>query len=197
MNRSFHSFFVVSALVLLTLTGSSVWADDTSTQAEAVATVPEGLDLPNAKMPFPGIVVGGQPSPEHLKRAAELGVAWVVDLRGVGELEGRDEKAEVEALGMAYVSIPIAGKDDLGPEPAARLAQALEGATADSDPAKGPRILVHCASGNRVGGLFALKAFHVDGLDAEAALALGEKVGLRASLRPAIEGLLSPPESTP
>ena len=171
----------------------ALWADGAPPAApDAMIAVPEGLDLPNAKMPAPGLVVGGQPSAEHLKRAAELGIAWVVDLRGVGELEGRDEKAEVEALGMRYVSIPIAGKEALDRAAAERLAETLEEAASGSESSDGPRVLVHCASGNRVGGLFALKAFFVDGEDADTALALGDAFGMRASLRPAVEELLAP-----
>ena len=38
--------------------------------------------------------------------------------------------------------------------------------------------MVHCASGNRVGALFALKAFHLEDADVESALASGREAGL-------------------
>ena len=37
---------------------------------------------------------------------------------------------------------------------------------------------MHCASGNRVGGLFALKAFYVDGKTPEEALEIGRSAGM-------------------
>ena len=40
----------------------------------------------------------------------------------------------------------------------------------------GPEALpafVHCASGNRVGGLFAVKAFHLDGMNVEESMEIG------------------------
>lgn len=80
-----------------------------------------------------------------------------------------DEAAEVAALGMQYVSLPIAGGDDVTFENAAALDKIL----ADTD---GP-VLLHCASGNRVGALFALSA-KLAGATNEEALAAGKVAGL-------------------
>jgi hypothetical protein len=44
--------------------------------------------------------------------------------------------------------------------------------------ARGQYALVHCASGNRVGALFALKAHFVDGLSVPYSLAFGRTAGL-------------------
>ena len=71
---------------------------------------------------------------------------------------------------MKYVSIPVAGPEALTPETAKAMVAAIEAA-------RGPA-LVHCASGNRVGGLFALKAFFLDGKTADEALSLGRAAGL-------------------
>jgi len=73
-------------------------------------------------------------------------------------------------LGMTYVSIPIAGAADISEENARRLAEVLD---VGADP-----VVVHCASGNRVGALFALKAYYVDGKTPEEALALGKAAGV-------------------
>ena len=59
-----------------------------------------------------------------------------------------DEVALTRSLGMDYVSLPIAGSMGLTRENAERLAAIL-------DQADGP-VLLHCASGNRVGGLLDL-----------------------------------------
>lgn len=185
-----------SALCLVLGLLAGVAGADSTVKAPAGPDLAAVLDLPNVKVPFPGVVVGGQPSAEHLRRAAELGIELVVDLRAPGELEGRDEKTEVEALGLNYVQIPIAGRQAFDRAAAEKLAAALAGLEdeAASSGETGPRVLVHCASGNRVGGLFALMAFYVDGRGADEALAYGEQAGLRASLRPAIEEVLASAE---
>lgn len=136
------------------------------------ATSDAGLiDIPNAKMPADGILVGGQPSVEQFQEAAFAGYRTVVNLRGPGEQGSWDEASKAAGLGVRYVEIPIAGTEDLTAENARKLAQIVD------DPEALPA-MVHCASGNRVGALFALKALHVDGESAESALAFGRRAGL-------------------
>lgn len=125
--------------------------------------------LRNGKAPLEGILTGGQPTPEQLATIAGLGYETVINLRGVDE-SGSTDSAAVESLGMTYVSIPISGAGDLSEENARKLAAALE--------ASGRPAVVHCASGNRVGALIALKAFYVDEMSAEEALALGQASGV-------------------
>ena len=71
---------------------------------------------------------------------------------------------------MTFVSIPITSADDLTEESAQSLSEALAAT-------EGPAV-VHCASGNRVGALFALKAFYVDDMSAEEAVAFGKESGM-------------------
>lgn len=141
------------------------------------------LDVPNACAPQDGICTGGRPRPEHLRQAKERGVRRVVNLCPPDEACDYDEAAVVAALGLDYVNIPVAGPADLTPENARKLAQAIRDASATRP------VFVHCASGNRVGGLFALKARYVDGLDAERALAVGRSAGL-TKLEPEVRKLL-------
>lgn len=147
-------------------------------QAQAVM-----VDLLNAKMPWDHILVGGQPTREQLAEVAAAGYGTVINLRSPGELEEWDEEAVVGSLGMRYVSIPVSGQRELTEETARQLAKHLE--AAGDQP-----VLVHCASGNRVGAIFALKAFFLDGEPAEEAMAIGERSGLR-SLAPMVEAVLS------
>jgi len=124
--------------------------------------------LPNARQPMEGVVSGGQPSPEQLVAARDAGFRTVINLRTPGEPgTGRDD---VEALGMDYVSIPIAGADGLTLENTQAFVAALE-------EAKKP-VILHCSSGNRIGALMALKAFHLDSKSAEEALEIGKAAGL-------------------
>lgn len=125
--------------------------------------------------PRPGLHTGGQPSGEDLANLARQGVHTIIDLRGVDEARGLDESAEAERLGLRYVALTIAGKQDLTAANAAALHALL---TQHQD-----GVLLHCASGNRVGALLALAAFQQQGLAPEAALQLGREAGL-TSLEP-------------
>ncbi|MCF3971901.1 fused DSP-PTPase phosphatase/NAD kinase-like protein, partial [Pseudomonas aeruginosa] len=88
---------------------------------------------------------GGQPTLEELKRLKDDGVRTVIDLRGPQEDRGYDEAREVEALGMSYIALPISGKEDISAEKAQALHALLQGREGE--------VLLHCASGNRVGAL--------------------------------------------
>lgn len=122
----------------------------------------------------------GQPDVQILKSAADAGYVAVVDLRTEGEDRGMDEAAEVSALGMKYISIPISGRTGLTFENAATLESTL----AEFD---GP-VLVHCASGNRVGALVALSAKQ-HGASSDEAIAAGKSAGLTRS-EPAVRELI-------
>ncbi len=158
---------IALSLVTLALTPAPARADDPPTDEEKAKIA---VDVPNAVVPSKRLVCGGQPTDAHLEEAAKKGFRLVINLRSKAEgPEG--EKERVEAHGMIYVSIPMKGADGVTVENAKRLADALK--KADDGP-----VLVHCRGGNRVGALFAMKAFHVDGESAEAAIALGKRHGL-------------------
>lgn len=138
---------------------------------------------PNQCRPHPHLFCGGQPSAEQLAEFAAQGGGCVVNLRPLAEMGGWDEGAAVTALGMEYVHIPVAGPEDLQREAAETLADAMR--RYDED-----HLLVHCASGQRVGALVALKAGWIDELPTEQALELGKKAGLQR-LEPLVRALLS------
>lgn len=111
----------------------------------------------------------GQPDEALLSQAKDAGYVAVIDLRTASEERGMDEASTVEALGMSYHSIEVAGARGVTFE----NAQALDALMDDID---GP-VLLHCRSGNRVGALLALRA-GMDGASVEDALALGRAAGL-------------------
>ena len=115
---------------------------------------------------------------------AAAGVGTVINLRPDAELAGRDEAAEVRAAGMAYHQIPVAGADGLTAENADRLWALLKDA-------KGP-VVVHCASGNRVGALLSIGAWRQGGMSPRQALEFGKAAGL-GSLEPRVRELLHLP----
>jgi uncharacterized protein (TIGR01244 family) len=122
-----------------------------------------------ATLPDSGAVSTAQPNAAALRVAADSGYVAVIDLRGSNEDRGIDEKAEVEALGMTYLSLPIVGEAAISFENASELDRLM----ADID---GP-VLLHCGSGNRVGALFALRE-KLHGASDEAALEKGRAAGL-------------------
>ncbi|MBB6184279.1 fused DSP-PTPase phosphatase/NAD kinase-like protein [Oleiagrimonas soli] len=126
---------------------------------------------PNQCRPGAGAYCGGQPSEEQLAAFAREGGQCVVNLRPQAEQGDWNEAAAVQAQGMTYVHIPVANPDDLTRAAAARLAEAMQQHEAS-------RMLVHCASGQRVGALVALKAGWIDGLSVEDAVAHGREAGL-------------------
>lgn len=141
---------------------------ETSTAAGSVR--PEDL-LRNGRMPFADemILVGGQPKPDQLETVQQLGYRTIINLRTAEEADNTDPE-QVRALGMTYVAFPIQGSADLTEAKARAFAEALEAAERP--------VMVHCSSGNRVGGLFAMKAHYVDGLSPREALEVGKQAGV-------------------
>ena len=90
-------------------------------------------------------------------------------MRAEDEDRGLEEAAFVEDLGMHYVAFPIASEDDVSFDSARKLDELLQ-------TYPGP-VLVHCASGNRVGALLALRA-SLHGADDSKAMAIGREGGL-------------------
>lgn len=136
---------------------------------DTAAAAPVGVVLHE---PRPGLYTAAQPAPSDWIAIAARGVRTVINLRPDAELEGRDVAAEVRKAGMAYHAIPVAGLDGITAENAKRLSAMLERVD-------GP-VLVHCSSANRAGGLLAVAAAQ-DGMNAEAALALGRVAGMKSA----------------
>lgn len=129
------------------------------------------IAIPNAQQPEADVLTGGQPGRAELEQAREAGYRTVVNLRPSGEFHDFDEREVVRDLGMEYVNIPVGSAEGLTPDKVQSLQRVLADSTARP-------VLVHCASGNRVGALFALWAAQIQGADTEAAIAFGRKAGL-------------------
>ena len=139
------------------------------------------LAIPNAAEPLPGLLTGGQPTEEQFSQAKHLGFKSIVNRRGVGEPGTDTAPALMDTLGLDYVHIPISGPHDISVDKAKALSEALDKV---STPA-----IVHCASGNRVGALFAMRAFHILGESAEAAIQIGRASGM-TRLEPFVQSKL-------
>jgi protein tyrosine phosphatase (PTP) superfamily phosphohydrolase (DUF442 family) len=99
--------------------------------------------VPNASEPVPGLVAGGQPSPQHVAALAAAGCRLVLDCRDPMEPRALREPEDVEAAGLEYLCIPMGhsrGNDET-------LTQIREVLRSNA----GKNVFFHCASGNRVG----------------------------------------------
>ena len=139
--------------------------------------------IPNARVPIDGVLSGGQPTPEQVEAVARAGFRTVINLRSEAEPGFEWEAEAVERLGMRYVHIPIAGAPDLTRARIERIDSELDRALSE-----GP-VLLHCASGNRIGATLALRAAWLQGGEAETALGVGLKAGL-TRLEPRVRELL-------
>lgn len=181
-----NRLLAAGAVVLLLAAACSVRQE----RPQAVVALPAPVtaatvDIPGLRQPRPGLYTGGQPQADAWQGMAGRGVRTVINLRPDAEMGGRDEAAEVRAAGMVYHQIPVAGAADITAENAARLWTLLE----DAD---GP-VLVHCASGNRVGALLSIAAARQGGMDAETALAFGRAAGMAGAEARARAVLEAPP----
>lgn len=128
------------------------------------------IDIPNARTPAEGILSGGQPSSAQLAAAQAAGYRSVINLRNGTEPGVASWGEAVVAQGLAYHHLPIAGGAGITKENALAFAELLDAA---AKPA-----IAHCGSGNRIGALAALIAFHQDGKGAAEALSIGRAWGL-------------------
>ncbi|HZH42834.1 MAG TPA: protein tyrosine phosphatase family protein [Lysobacter sp.] len=174
---SMRSAFALALVLLLPVAAAAQ-------TAPATATPPAADPLTSLQQPRAGLYTGGQPEAAAWRQLGARGVRTVINLRPATELGGRDEAAEVQAAGLRYVALPIAGAQDL----TAANTDALWAALQQADGA----VLVHCASGNRVGALLALAMQRHGGMSAEQALAFGRSAGLKG-LEPAVRERLGLP----
>jgi len=147
----------------------------------------QSAQLTQSKVLFPnelkahGILSGGRPNEENLRNAAAAGYKTIINLQMEHEDGVAREREILSELGLTYVAIPVAGGAGITAENAAILHRELE--KADQP------VIVHCAGGNRVGALMALRAFHHQGLGAKEALKVGKETGLRGLEATVIERL--------
>lgn len=121
---------------------------------------------------------GGQPTVEELHALQQAGVRHIINLRTDAELDAVYLAQVAQRDALTHHRLPIAGADGVTFDNAQRLDALLKEVGDDG-------VLVHCASGNRVGALMALRA-GLAGEDVEAALATGRQWGL-TSLAPVVQ----------
>jgi len=150
---------IITLLVLLSTCSVFTYAHDISNEISAK----------NVKQYTEQFIVGGQPTEADLTALVHNGIKTVINLRGKGEFSEFSEKEKVEALGMNYISIPVNGAAGVNKENLALFTAAIQNKN---------KTFVHCASGNRVGAMFALDAYYNDHANIEEAVIIGKKSGL-------------------
>lgn len=131
---------------------------------------PPFLPASNGVSVADGLVFAGQPTAEELGTLKALGYR-VLDLRGENEDRGFDEAAMAAEISLNYENIPVdrAALEDEDVHAAFRRALNAD----DSAP-----LLVHCASANRVAGLYYAMLVEDRGVPRAEALAQAEALGL-------------------
>lgn len=163
-----------SLLITLSLVLGAVWVPLFSQAAHAQQpTSPAGhysaIHIKNFHHPEDNVISGGQPTRKQLAALQRAGIRDVISLRRKSELDW-DEAKVVESLGMHYHSIPVAGAAGITQKNADALESLLKSL-------HGQPVLVHCASGNRVGALRALYVAE-KGESTDKAIAEGKRWGL-------------------
>lgn len=126
----------------------------------------------NATCPLPDVATGGQPDAGHLRALAGAGFRTILDLRLPEEPRGFDEPAAARGAGLRYRALPV-GHDGV----ADSTFDAFRALMADT--ASRP-VLVHCASGNRVGPVMMAWLVLDQGWELERATAAAKEGGLRS-----------------
>jgi len=138
--------------------------------------------IKNLQQPNNSQFASGQPKAQEFTALKEAGIQHIINLRPVSETPDLNEEKIVTDNNMRYHNIPIASIADLTQENVATLDKLLKQIGSE-------KTLLHCASGNRVGAMMALRANWLQGKSAEDSLAIGESFGL-TRLKPAVNSLL-------
>ncbi|MEZ6044484.1 MAG: hypothetical protein R3C11_02660 [Planctomycetaceae bacterium] len=171
-----RNFLIVLPLTLFTV-GSllipSVEADPKAddTKQELTELTPIQLGQTRNVHQFGPTILCGQPDQADFKSAQEKGVEVVITLRTEEELFW-NEKELVEDLGLEFHQLGFQ-------QPASLTDQILDQTRELLRNSRKKPVMLHCASANRVGAVWAAHRVLDDGLDLNTALKEAQKVGLR------------------
>lgn len=172
-----HMLRKASRLLLLLVVASCAQRETDSTKVEPE---PQPVAVPGIANTFHvgGMLFGGQPSREALRDLKSQGYKTILSTRAADELAW-DEKALADSLGLRFVTIPMEKPvTEITDDQVSRFAELME---------TGERpMLLHCGSGNRVAGLWAVWLAEHQGVAPDEALRLGEKAGM-TGIRPVVQ----------
>lgn len=185
----------LSALFLCTFTllTSDVVAAQSATQGAQASEnqVPSademGAVVANYNRLRPQLATGGSIDLTEVESLKQKGFRTVVDLR-TPEEGTAEEKAAVETAGMRYVNLPVSAG-----VPSDALIAELGTILEDSSAAP---VLLHCASGNRVGAVWAIYRVR-KGAPLKTALAEGRSAGMREAREAQVRELVAAGDQSP
>lgn len=125
----------------------------------------------------PTIATAGLLKEGAVTELKSLGFVSIIDLRGPEEGTA-GEKRSAEAAGLAYVNIPVTNAPPTE-EQIAEFARIVENE-------KGHPLMVHCASGNRVGAMWTLYRVKKTGASFAQAAAEGRAIGMQPAREAAV-----------
>lgn len=128
-------------------------------------------DIANYTRSAPYVGIAGKLVGDGVDEAQRLGFKLLIDLRMPSEDGVAEEQARAAEIGIAYVNIPLAA-DATAWDQVAEVERAL------GDAANYP-ILLHCASANRAGAVWALYRSR-QGVPSVVAIEEGRAVGLKS-----------------
>ncbi len=144
---------------------------------------------PNSSSVASKVYFAGQPEAADFAEYAKLGVKVVINLRMPAEMEkvNFNEAEAVKAAGLEYINVPF-GSTPATDADLARIFPYLANASEN-------KVLVHCASSNRAGFVWALFRGTKEGLGIEEAIAEGKQAGMKSMEKSAREKLEALPPS--
>ncbi|UTW54650.1 beta-lactamase hydrolase domain-containing protein [Kordiimonas sp. SCSIO 12610] len=169
-------------LMLLALTAGAFGAHNSQDAKASVYGLHEGIneapfggavspDINNYTRAAPYLGMGGKLTVAGVEEAKRLGFTLIIDLRRPEEDGVFEEMQTASRLNILYKNIPLAGDGSV-------WKQVDEVSRLLADKSNYP-ILLHCASANRAGAVWALKRFK-DGVPASIAIEEGRAVGLKS-----------------
>ncbi|MFT7462365.1 MAG: protein tyrosine phosphatase (PTP) superfamily phosphohydrolase (DUF442 family) [Pseudohongiellaceae bacterium] len=186
-----RSTLLPALMTLLAVGCSSHAAESESTSMlptadlSALSTLAGAQGIHNLAYHGPKLWTAGQLSEEQLMALGAAGMDLFISLRLDNENGAGGEEMQFQDQPGHFVRLPVAGKQGITFDNARLLAELLA-AHADET------VTVYCGSSNRVGALFALMAYDIDGLSGEQAIDIGVAHGL-SSLKPLVRELLELP----
>jgi len=162
---------LLSLPCVLACAGSGTKPESTSGATAAAPLAPATCGALERLHVSDDLYLAGQPTASDLEAAKQLGIKTVINLRHAHEHADFDERAHVEGLGLAYVSLPWRGHEELDDAIFDRSRELLRSVERP--------ILLHCASANRVGAVWLPHRVLDEGVPFEEALAEARIVGLK------------------
>lgn len=127
--------------------------------------------ITNYNRATPTLATSGTIGAGGVKELAKKGFATIIDLRTANEGTA-EEKKNVESAGMSYINIPVTGAG-INHKQLAVFTKAIKNAQTP--------ILLHCASGNRVGALWTTYRLS-KGINSKIAFEEGRTAGMKPFL---------------